>query len=602
MKRSRIGTKFSGQAVAAFILSCASAITWSQVSLAANIGREIAIVRHLQDGEEFQVGLTNLLAHGHRLFTANWTSQEGGGRPLTKGTGNPLSDTNAPLVFPRNFNRISAPEANSCAGCHNSPVVGGNGDIVANVFALGQRFDFATFNDSEQMATRGCMDERGAKATLQTIANSRSTLGMFGSGYVEMLARQITADLQATRDATKPGATNELHSKGISFGPIIRHADGSWDTSQVEGIPAPSLATSGITPPSLVIRPFHQAANIVSLRQFSNNAFNHHHGIQSTERFGIGTDPDGDGVTDELTRADVTAVSLFQAVMAVPGRVIPNDPEIEAAVLTGESRFTSIGCATCHLPNLPLDNNGWLFSEPGPYNPVGNLRLGDAPTLTVDLSSDTLPQPRLKPIGGVVYVPVFTDYKLHDICSAKNDPNVEALDMNQPAGSAGFFAGNSRFITRKLWGVGNKPNYFHHGQYTTMRESILAHGGEAAASRDAFNALSDYERSCVIEFLKTLQVLPPGTTSLFVDENGSPKNWPPLRFQSITLVGTHVTLAWAGNNGLYAPLRLFQLQKTGSLSAPAWQDIGGPTTEASLQIDVIEPVAFFRLQPVNMTR
>src|SRR5438445_5039461 len=31
--------------------------------------------------------------------------------------------------------------------------------------------------------------------------------------------------------------------------------------------------------------------------------------------------PDGDGFMNELTRADVTAVTLFQATMAVPGRV-----------------------------------------------------------------------------------------------------------------------------------------------------------------------------------------------------------------------------------------------------------------------------------------
>jgi hypothetical protein len=31
----------------------------------------------------------------------------------------------------------------------------------------------------------------------------------------------------------------------------------------------------------------HQAANVVSLREFTNNAFNQHHGMQSTERFGL---------------------------------------------------------------------------------------------------------------------------------------------------------------------------------------------------------------------------------------------------------------------------------------------------------------------------
>src|SRR5205823_11984995 len=138
-------------------------------------------------------------------------------------------------------------------------------------------------------------------------------------------------------------------------------ANGSWITAGVQGIAAPSLATTGPNRPSLIIRPFHRAGNVVSIRQFSNNAFNHHHGIQSTERFGIGTDPDGDGFVNEMTRADVTAVSLFQATLAVPGRVIPNDPEIEAAVTTGESRFASIGCTSCHVPALPLDRRGWIF-------------------------------------------------------------------------------------------------------------------------------------------------------------------------------------------------------------------------------------------------
>ena len=99
----------------------------------------------------------------------------------------------------------------------------------------------------------------------------------------------------------------------------------------------------------------------MSIRQFTNNAFNHHHGIQSTERFGLNTDPDGDGFENELTRADVTASTIHQATLAVPGRVIPNDPEVEEAVLLGEQKFDEIGCTSCHVPSLPLDNEGWVF-------------------------------------------------------------------------------------------------------------------------------------------------------------------------------------------------------------------------------------------------
>jgi len=103
-------------------------------------------------------------------------------------------------------------------------------------------------------------------------------------------------------------------SKSISYGVIARRADGTWDTSQVEGIPSQSLASPDAEhPPSLIIRPFHQAANRVSLRDFSNTAFNQHHGIQSTERFGLDADPDGDDVTNELTRADMTAICAWDA-------------------------------------------------------------------------------------------------------------------------------------------------------------------------------------------------------------------------------------------------------------------------------------------------
>src|SRR5216117_2770505 len=100
---------------------------------------------------------------------------------MTKGTGAPLSDPSSPLTFPRNFNRISAPDANSCAGCHNAPfgIAGGGGDIVANVFVLGQRFDFATFDIVDPVPTKGSVDESGRPVQLQTIANSRATLGMF---------------------------------------------------------------------------------------------------------------------------------------------------------------------------------------------------------------------------------------------------------------------------------------------------------------------------------------------------------------------------------------------------------------------------------------
>ena len=490
----------------------------------SQIGKEVAIPRHLQDGEEYQLTIPQLIAFGEKLFTAKWTIQEGQGRPNTKGTatGPPLSDPTEPLVFPHNFNRISGPDSNSCSGCHNEPFVGGGGDHVTDVFVLGQRFDFVTFERNDFMPTHGAVDERGHPVTLQNVANERKTIGMNGSGFIEMLARQMTVDLQSIRNSMPPGGTQALVTKGISFGVLKRNMDGSWDASGVQGLPALSLASTDAShPPSLIIMPFHQAGAVISLRQFTNNAFPQHHGMQPEERFGIGFDEDGDGFGNELTRADVTAVTVYQATLSVPGRVIPDDPEVRQAVQRGEQEFSQLGCVSCHVTQLPLENKGWIYTEPSPFNPPGNLRIGDTATLSIDLTSDDLPGPRLKPDArGIVWVPAFTDLKLHDITTGPGDPNAEPLDQNQPAGAPKFFAGNTKFITRKLWGVGNSGPYMHHGKFTTMREAILAHSGEAMNSRQKFEAISAYDRDRVIEFLKTLQIPPPGTRN--VDNGNDP--------------------------------------------------------------------------------
>jgi hypothetical protein len=145
-----IAAAFPGQVFALtsalFIIGVATTVSYAQ------IGGEVSIARHLPDTSETRFSAGELFKFGQLIFTANWTDQDGVGRPMTKGTGRPLSDQTLPLTGARAFNRISAPDANSCAGCHNSPfgIPGGAGDIATNVFVLGQRFDFATFEPRRQ--------------------------------------------------------------------------------------------------------------------------------------------------------------------------------------------------------------------------------------------------------------------------------------------------------------------------------------------------------------------------------------------------------------------------------------------------------------------
>ena len=181
-------------------------------------------------------------------------------------------------------------------------------------------------------------------------SNERNTLGMMGAGPIEMLAREMTAELHAIRDdaraeaeSTSMPAFRELWAKDVYFGSITVFPDGTINPMGIEGVDW-----------DLIIKPFHQKGAVVSLREFSNNAMNHHHGIQSIERFGGGTDPDQDGVSSELTTGDITAITIFQAALNTPGRVIPNDPARAAAIEQGQSLFNQIGCSTCHVPVMVL--------------------------------------------------------------------------------------------------------------------------------------------------------------------------------------------------------------------------------------------------------
>src|SRR5262247_2464680 len=369
-----------------FLVSTSLFLFQNRVAIAQDpppkIGERPALEEHINqtDIESGKIKFNDLLEIGEGIFAARWTSLDGQGRPAATGAGaptkrNPLN--NVPFI------RTSAPDATSCADCHHQPMIGGAGGFVANVFVLAQVLDPVTDSVSAEFS------------------NERNTLGMNGSGAIEMLAREMTTELLALRQlaiemARQTGTDNtvSLSAKGVLFGQLTARPDGSVDASGVEGVD-----------PDLVIKPFHQKGVVNSVRVFTVNAYNHHHGMQAVERFGVGqkdnngniittNDFDEDGVPDELTVGDITAVTIFQTAMNIPGRVIPSDLQRRAAARRGESSFEDIGCADCHRPKLPLESA--LFSEPNPFNPPGNLRPQDVGRpIVFDLTRD-IPSPRLE--------------------------------------------------------------------------------------------------------------------------------------------------------------------------------------------------------------
>ena len=468
--------------VAIALPSCHYSTT--EIPLEPQIGDAAALRYHLSqdDIERDRLSLEQIVERGKFLFTSSFNTLDGAGRPETTD----LSPDNfrPPRTFPDNFNRISGPDANACSSCHSVPHLGGGGDNATNVFVLADGFHFVNFDQGE--------GDDFLAHNLRTVGNERTSLGLFGSGYIELLAREMTEDLHATRDEARrrardsgTPATMSLSSKGVGFGAITASPDGVLDTTQVEGVN-----------PDLVIRPFMQKGTIVSLREFTVKAMNQHFGMQASERFGDAVDHDGDGMADELSRGDISALVIFQAMLPPPGRIIPDHPRARAAAERGESLFMTLECSTCHIPELPL--NSPVFTEPNPFNPAGKLQVFEvANTYSVPLPDGGKAAGLRSGPDGAIMVPAFTDLKRHSMGDVLNNEAREEEGVP-----------TDRWLTRKLWGFANEPPYLHHGRATLISEAILAHGGEAQASRDAFASLPPDDQAALVEFLKTLRIMP----------------------------------------------------------------------------------------------
>lgn len=426
-----------------------------------------------------EADLDALIAHGRLLFEAKFTRLDGAGRPMATQA---IVPTKRRRPAAHEFQRMSGPDANSCASCHNDPVTGGAGAFTANAF-VSEGFTHADFDTLDPQ-----------------FSNERGTTALHGAGLIELLAREMTAELHAQRDAAVSKAYDtgsvvrtDLAAKGVSFGRLTADRDGTLDLSEIDGVDA-----------DLVIRPFSQKGVMTSLRQFTVNALNHHHGIQPEERFGAAwtgeADFDEDGIADEMTPGDISALVAFQAALAIPERRVPDDAAWRAAAKRGETVFGTIGCAACHRPTLPLD--GLRFTDPGPYDAAGTLRAEEvvAP-IALNLATQRWAAALPRDDQGRVLVPLFGDLKRHKIADPRRDTLGNELLSQR-------FVERDVFLTAELWGIGSTAPYGHRGDLTTLDEAIRAHGGDATESRKAYEGLVESNRSAVIAFLKTLTINP----------------------------------------------------------------------------------------------
>ncbi len=442
---------------------------------AISLGEGPMIKNHFDQNKINEYDLDEIIEHGEFLFKVSFNELDGLGRPETSGT----TKTRPRRESPQNFNRISGPDANACVACHNLPRIGGGGDNSNNVFGLASDIDFATLE--------GSVGSEDDSSSVLDITNERNTIGVFGSGLVELLSREITIDLLNIVENSKKLAAEEnrivkadLDSKGINYGYIEVHPNGFVDRSNVDGIDS-----------DLVLRPFIQKGVIGTLRDFSNISMNHHHGMQSEELAGFNSDLDRDGIVNELTEGDITAVTIFQATLDFPDNVFSENEEIKTAQLKGKEVFNNIGCASCHMPTLPLKS--LMFVEPGPLNTEISTTLAESKkTLVVNLEDYV--SKLEKDDDGNYLIPIWSDLKRHDM-GPKLD-NERPLQKGVPT---------NYWLTKKLWGFYSEPPFLHHGRANLLNDVIEMHQGDAKISTDAYFDLESDEQQYLIEFLKSFK-------------------------------------------------------------------------------------------------
>ncbi len=470
-----------------------------------------------------------IFQHGDNLFGAQFAAPAGVGvLLLPDGTALPSHFSRVPP----GGGRFTGPNGTDCTSCHNVPIANAAGDPSSNVV-----------QDPSRLGIAGLAQTGGF--------NLRNPISLFGAGVKQRLAEEMTEDLQAIRDeaqaaalAGPPGTTvsRELVTKGVSFGRISATQTSlgvvTIDTSAIDGIDH-----------SLVVRPYGWKGNMTTLRDFARGAFNDELGMQAVEVVAKdprgaadpeNTDLDGDGVVNEVSIGDITAMTIYLSAQPIPtttdflvenGFASPPTTEVSALQSRGRTLFSTIGCVQCHTPELPLKDV--VFSEPsgrgrGAYVDSDLLQFGvdSAKPFSYSLVQQgdgfrLVPDP-----AGGATIALFSDLKRHEM--GRDLADTQPMFVNGPDGrqvvidGAPVFVPVSVFLTPALWSVGNTGPWLHDGRAASLAEAILLHGAdplaepvpppgdanrsEAQEARDAFSTLSPGDQTAVVEFLKSLQV------------------------------------------------------------------------------------------------
>ncbi len=366
-----------------------------------------------------------------------------------------------------------------CGVCHTQGAIGGAGVQIERRFgrfdnglfnglanrggSLRQLFTVGAFTGSNGQSCNVPLEVEPANATVRNVG--RLTTPLFGAGLIDALPDSVIIANASAQPASVRGVVSRVR--------VL--------------LPDPADPTQSVG--STRVGRFGWKANVASLVQFSADAYLNEMGIttqhciggQSIMSFGEEPKPNGiaqpagcddrgpggpgvpagvdDGVgscAGGLTEIqdDVALFSQFMTFLA-PAPRLPIDPIVN---LQGGAAFTKAGCASCHL----------LKDYVTPAHPANGVP------------------------GNFVFRP-RSDFLLHDMGS-----------LGDLIGDDGDSVATTRLMrTAPLWGLHLRTRFLHDGRATTIEQAIRAHGGQAAASAAAFEALSAGEQSAMLAAMRS---------------------------------------------------------------------------------------------------
>jgi hypothetical protein len=478
---------------------------------------------------------------GDELFATSFNALDGGGAYVGYGqrfTRVPRADLHGPGEwYMHEPPRVTGPNASGCFECHEQPFEDGSGTPAQNV----HRDPFRTGNIGQFV--------------------ERNTPHIFGMGAIQRLAEEMTEQLAAIQDGLLQSTCSQggtqtaaLVAKGINYGTLSATRTTaspcavSWNTDQVRGIDYEPSVDNPAAGPNLIVRPFQWKGSVAFIRDFNRGAAHNELGMQAVEVVGDNVDGDHDGVVNEMTIGDQTALAIYAAAQPRPTTLVELnsmkllEPALTAtqlfAINRGQTVFQSIRCSDCHTPTLTLDDP--IFSEPSQnpaYRDGTNFPAGQSTDtagvvatnpIRFDLTKDQPDNVIRNGRGNIVtrlgsftrrdaqqrvLVDLYGDLKRHAMGSelAESVNEIAGDDVTPIPNNPRNGHTPDTFLTRNLWGIGSTAPYMHDGRATTLVEAILYHAAsdtdttsEARASRAAYRALPEQDKRALIAFLQNL--------------------------------------------------------------------------------------------------